>query len=173
MTKRLCAAVIAFLPLAGCDSGTSTPLTQASEADSAPAIPLTSSGTFLCRNSAPGPGFQIPATKDVPAGGDAVLTVSAPKSSNAARNPRDASLHCQVDVDWCSGSFCRKHPLVDFVGKDGQATSWKQVARDGQPQSAQFTAKVHNGDSVTHTIRLVLELPPSWKPGPDDITPDQ
>jgi hypothetical protein len=170
MPKRYCAALILCLPLASCDSGTSAPSPQTSEATPTEGIPVTTTGTFVCRNGAPGSGFQIPATKDVPPGGDAVLTVSAPKSSSATSNPPGASLHCQVDVDWCSGSSCRKYPLIDFVGKDGQGMTWKQISTDGQAKSATFTAKVHNGDTEPHTIRLALELPTSWKPSPEDTS---
>jgi hypothetical protein len=162
MTVRTQAIALLPLLLAACDSSPPQPT------DTGTPLPLETRGAFLCSSAALGTGLQIVASKDVPAGGDAELTVTAPPSSTAAKRPSSAIVHCQVDVDWCTGSLCRAHPQVDFVGKNGDGTTWKQVTVDGEPRSASFTAKVHNGDSDAHTVRLVLEMPSGWKPGPGD-----
>jgi len=172
MTKRARLALALCLPLiptlGGCNATSSAPVDTAS--DTAQGLPTVTKGPYTCHGGAPGSGFQITSSKDIPAGGDADLTVIAPRSSGAARNPQTAAVRCQVDVDWCSGSSCRKYPLVDFIGKN--AMMWQQISTEGEAPQTTFSAKIHNGDTEPHTVRLSLEMPSNWKPGPQD-TPGQ
>lgn len=157
--KSILALMTAALLCACQNNADSGPQPAASEEDMA----VKTSGLSSCRAGAPGHGYQVAANADVPPGQSATLTLNIPASQRSLFSPVTAILRCQVDLQWCGGASCGGKPPVDFYGDHSNGLTWEATTK-GEVQTVTFTAIAHNADKETHAIRLVLEMPDSWRP---------
>lgn len=153
-----CCGMAMISLLAGCQGGGDPAPEQAS---SQTPLPIKSSGHFSCYPGHPGNGFLIRAHAEVAASANKKITLKVPPSAGGSFNPGTAMVRCQVDQDWCGGASCGSTLPVDFYGEHGGGLTW-EASTLGDTQSATYTALVHNGDKVAHTVTLVIEMAPSW-----------
>lgn len=156
---------IAMTLIAGCHGSDKTK--EEAEVTSQDAVPIKSGGGFYCHAGTPGRGYQVASSTEVAPGANATLTLDVPAWKTKSFTPASALVRCQVDLKWCDGASCRGRPPVDFYGEHSDGLTWEALTTD-ETQSAKFRAIAHNADTVSHTVRLVLELPNGWQPAAPD-----
>jgi hypothetical protein len=142
------------LLLAACNP---TPLP--SSADAGAAVDYASKGTFQCHVGHPWQAIQVAASVEVPAGGNAPVSVQTPPEIPAGLTPDRMYLFCQADGQKCTGNSCNGNPPVDFIGQQGNGLTWQASRAPDGSTKVVFTAMAHNSDKENaHEVTLTLDI---------------